>query len=407
MKRIATILLIVVLLFVAIGVSNASASGVFSCGSSTPASGISCEAGAGYIRWTLTNVPMSPQAFAANYALSATAPQHALVRFDMTYTKKSVSENPRRRQIGVHYYAVDVSSNTYDLPGFIRYIGPTYSPYLGEAADDSVKTFQDDITYYALIQPGSNKQLKLDTTVLTTLEENTISGVIEIQIQDSQPGLPYFNGSPLNCTVGEAGYLTYAALHTNRADAVAHAGGGEGYLNSIVLPDSIGCYTGGNYIMWTLDHIYDSLILSYLADASLNGLDAELIVSGDMCRMVTTWDNDLNDTARFRLGTPYGVSTIFNGSLNYHAEVSACAHQDQQWTFQYSDAGMNIFRFDDDKGGVYFSGFVMLRFPTLQPGPTSTPNWTATPTQSPSPTPTVTATATTSGSGGGGGGGGG
>jgi len=416
MKR-AMLILVLVLGVVSVPAAAVAQTGAtLSCGNvDKPAggAGVTCEAGADYIRWTLSDVPRvnldtAGSSFVGRFALSASAPQHALVTLNMEYQKSATVPGwpyykyITRRYVKVRYITDGGAS---ELPYIWHYMGPSYT----STPPPAPVKFPHQVTYYAYLQPGTNKYMAIQfaSSEYPFYSDDLMSGTVEVRLLAEQPGLPYFYDSPFHCSAGNG------IVRSNRSDEVNVDGpGGASYPNLTILPDGIHCYSGSNYILWTLgeNHMVIPKIqpASYW-EAAVEGHTAVMTASLTVCDRNPSGTRTLPLAYSFHMWRPGNEQAWLSSGWRLYSfsDAQRCVQDEFSVSGPIYKSYVELI-IDVDMGGHEFeaspsvSGYILLQDPSLAtptPTPTNTPSETATPTATLSPTPTVT------GDGGGGGGG--
>lgn len=371
---------------------EAQALGTITCGSvPAPTEGsLTCEQGAGYVRWTFAGVPR--QHYSLPFVLSATQPAPTTVQIRLDYGKVPV-ENTNVNNYVISEYSVRTPSFT---SGRYRYsfLGPAWTPE-GHTRD----VFRESLDWYVLVSPATDLAFDLSRVDGAPQPGEKINGTVTIELLETIPE----TSSPFVCSWATDGVRPVVGVATyNHNPQYAE------------MPDSVQCRTGPNYIEWHFAdaHRLDQAII-YHFDRALFDEPAVLEYDLTMCNPGFAADGIYES-----LMSSYGVGTPNFLSLELANEPGAnCASKDGAHSFTFPSDFSDAYKYGELRldggyalGGKWrerfpLNGWIRISVPSWQPTATPTPTYedTATPTLTPTPSPSPT---NSSGGGGGGGGGG-
>lgn len=426
MKRVFVITLVAFVLAALVGLPRLArvyaADGTLTCGTPPqPAEGsITCEAGAGYVRWSFSGVPRQTYELPLVFTgVTQTVP--AKISVNMAYEKERPDPLPYGGASGSSYYIYVIQrylirdSATPTFVSDLSVHGPVTSGRV---------TFPEVIEFYVeRLYPGEsmNKKLIIERQDLgdklpAGAPSEKMNGTIELRLLDGpaeEP--PHETGSPFRCSFGSRDGHTQAALLST-----------VGVWHNGVFPGSVQCTPGGNSITWTFNSAPRlALGLAYYFTKSLElqnvNVSWDLTLCGDDLYSGT---NNPADSLAQGISSNYGTGYTPWFSVWRIIPGTDCVRSQESGDYTLPASGRpDAWQWAQLKfEGPYMSykstrtfpmtGWLTIRAPgwaTATPRPTRTP--TETLTLTPSPTGTATPgtpspTATASGGGGGGGGGG-
>ncbi|MCX7756100.1 MAG: hypothetical protein N2117_12795 [Anaerolineales bacterium] len=397
MKKIVSwLVMVLVASLLLVAHPRAKALGTISCGTPPVPSGgsLTCEAGAGYVRWTFSDVPRVD--YQLSFALSDSQPAKAMVKIALEHGKQPVETNYSNGYVVTEYRIGQPAVMNYYRYSFL---GPSWTPEGG--GGDS---FRESLNWYVVLNPGAGLTFDIARKDLPVQDPEKITGTVTVELLADEPdwlaSKPAFlcNTATLDETQF-APQIPTTNIHPQYAE----------------MPDSVQCVTGANYIEW---HFSDAarmdLPLSYLLRKELMGMNAVLEYDLTLCNPGFGDDGVRQDILSiYGIGQPDFLE--FSG-IEFPGQT--CGSDSGTHSFTFPNEISDSYRSAELRfwGGFALGGKERERFPMNGWVRISVPGWN--PTETPTPTGTVTGTPTltltptlqpspTSSEGGGGGGGGG